>query len=151
MSAALESNRTTEGEMIMNTTPAAAPVAALSLSGILMAQPFGLSVETIIVGSAFSLIGVIGRAAFEMQKAAEAPGGMKLSKVAGWVGAGFIGSPFASILYLIGLKLAGVQSDSLAIIGLLFFGFTGPKGVTWLINNAQKALAARFGLKANDQ
>lgn len=109
-------------------------VATLSVAGILAAQPFGLSVGTIAMGTGFSLIGVVGRAAFELQKASEGSGGMKLSSIAGWVSAGFIGAPFATILYLVALKLMNVQSDGISIIGLMFFGFSGPRMITWLLN-----------------
>lgn len=120
-------------------------VAGLSLAGMLTAQPFGISVETIAVGTCFSIIGVVGRAAFELQKASEGPSGMKLSKIAGWVGAGFVGAPFATILYLVLLKLLNIQSDGIIIIGLLFFGFSGPRMVTWLMNLAVGTLNKRLG------
>lgn len=121
-------------------------VATLSLAGILTAQPFGISVETIAIGTCFSIVGVIGRAAFEMQKAAETPGGMRVSKIAGWVGAGFIGAPFVTILYLVVLNLMKVQSDGVSILGLLFFGFSGPRMVTWLLNMVIGILNKRLGM-----
>lgn len=126
------------------TAPTGSAVAIMSVAGILAAQPFGISVETIAIGTGFSLVGVIGRAAFEMQKAAEGPG-MKLSKIAGWVGAGFIGAPFATILYLVILNLCKIQSDGIAILGLMFFGFSGPRMVTWLLNMGIGILNKRMG------
>ncbi len=119
---------------------------SLSIATILSAQPYGISVETVIIGTAFSIIGVIGRAGFEMQKASENPGGMRPGAIAGWVGAGFIGSPFVTILYLVVLKLSNVQSDSISIIGLLFMGFSGLKAATWLLNLAIGIVNKKTGL-----
>lgn len=120
-------------------------VAALSLAGILTAQPFGISVGTIAIGTGFSIVGVVGRAAFELQKASEGPNGMRLSKIAGWVGAGFIGAPFVTIIYLVILNLVKIQSDGIAVLGLLFFGFSGPRMVTWLLNTVIDILNKRLG------
>ena len=118
----------------------------VSLAAILGAQPYGISVETVMIGTAFSIIGVVGRAAFEMQKASENSSGMKFGSIAGWVGAGLIGAPFVTILYLVVLKLLSVQSDSIAIIGLMFFGFSGPRMVTWLLNTSIGILNKKAGL-----
>ncbi len=118
----------------------------LSIATIMAAQPYGIQVETVIIGTAFSIIGVVGRAAFELQKLSEGPSTMKLAAIAGWVGAGLIGAPFITILYLVVLKLSSVQSDSISIIGLMFFGFSGPRMVTWLLNLAIGILNKRTGL-----
>jgi len=118
----------------------------ISLATILGAQPYGISIETIMIGTAFSIIGVVGRAAFEMQKSSENPGGMTLTHVAGWVAAGLIGAPFVTILYLVILKMMNVQSDSVSIIGLMFFGFSGPRMLTWLLNTGIGVLNKRSGL-----
>lgn len=118
----------------------------LSIATILGAQPYGISVETVMVGTAFSIIGVMGRAAFEMQKSSEDPNGKTFSSIAGWVGSGFIGAPFVTILYLVILKLMNVQSDSISIIGLMFFGFSGPRMVSWLLNIGTGILSKKTGL-----
>ncbi len=117
----------------------------ISIATILGAQPYGISIETVMIGTAFSIIGVVGRAAFEMQKASEAPGGMRFSNIAGWVASGFIGAPFVTILYLVVLKMMNVQSDSISIIGLMFFGFSGPRMVSWLLNLAIGILNKKAG------
>lgn len=128
--------------------PAGTTVAVLSLAGILTAQPFGLSLSTIAIGTCFSIVGVIGRAAFELQKSSEGPvgGGMRLSKIAGWVGAGFIGAPFATIIYLVLLSLMKIQSDGVSILGLVFFGFSGPRAIAWLLNVVIGQLNKRLGM-----
>lgn len=136
-------------------TTQGAVVATLSLAGILTAMPFGISVGTIAVGTAFSLVGVVGRAAFELQKSAQGDGGMDARKIAGWVGAGFIGAPFVTILYLVILKLMNVQSDGISVIGLMFFGFSGPRMITWLLNTGiglmNKKLGANIPTVGSDQ
>lgn len=121
-----------------------ATVAALSFAGYLTATPFGLSGETIGIGTLFCVVGVAGRAAFELQKSSEGNGaGMKWNKILGWVGGGLIGAPFMAILYLVMLKLANIQSDGIAAIGLLFVGFSGPRAVTWLLSSATSLLTKR--------
>lgn len=119
---------------------------SVSIATILGAQPFGISIETITIGTAFAIIGVVGRAAFEMQKSSENPGGMPLTHVAGWVASGLIGAPFVTILYLVILKMINVQSDSVSIIGLMFFGFSGPRMLTWLLNTGIGVLNKKAGL-----
>lgn len=118
----------------------------LSIATILGMQPFGISIETVMIGTAFSIIGVAGRAAFEMQKASETAGGQKFGSIAGWVAAGLMGAPFITILYLVVLRLSNVQSDNISIIGLMFFGFSGPRLIVWLLNFAIGILNKRAGL-----
>lgn len=118
----------------------------LSIATILGAQPYGISIETVIIGTAFSIVGVVGRAAFEMQKTSEDPNGKRFSSIAGWIAAGFIGAPFVTILYLVVLKLLNLQSDNIAIIGLMFFGFSGPRMVIWLLNTGVGILNKKLGL-----
>ena len=109
--------------------------------------PFGLPMEQIFIGTSFAVLGVVGRAAFEMQKAAEgAAGGMRGTKIWGWVGSGLIGAPFVTIMYLITLKLAGVQSDGIVSLGLLFLGFSGPRMVTWVLSTGISLINKKTGL-----
>lgn len=122
-----------------------AAVGAFTLATMLAAQPFGVSVETIAVGTAFCVMGVFGKAAFEAQRATEGTAGFKWSQILGWLGAGLIGAPFVTTLYLVLLKLVNVQSDSIVILGLLFAGFTGPKAVSWLMSSAGTILSKGTG------
>lgn len=71
---------------------------------------------------------------------------MRLSKIAGWVGAGFIGAPFATIIYLVLLSLMKIQSDGVSILGLVFFGFSGPRAIAWLLNVVIGQLNKRLGM-----
>lgn len=119
-------------------------VAAISLATILAAQPFGISVETVAIGAAFSVMGVFGRAAYELQRYMEGSGTMRPSKIVGWVAAGLLGSPFVTILYLVILKACSVQPDGLALILLLFVNFSGPKAVSWLMTNGMGMISGRL-------
>lgn len=122
-------------------------VAAMTVAGVLASAPFGIPLEQIGLGTCFAIIGVIGRAGFELQKSSEgAGGGIQVSKIAGWVGAGFTCAPFVTILYLVILKMAGIQSDGIISLGLLFLGFSGPRLVTWLMNTGISAFNKKSGL-----
>lgn len=122
-------------------------VGIMSIAGILASAPFGIPMEQILAGTIFALVGVVGRAAFEFQKASEGgTGGIPIGKIAGWVGAGFTGAPFVTILYLVVLNIAGVKSDGIVSLGLLFLGFSGPRMVTWLLNTGISAINKKSGL-----
>ena len=116
----------------------------LSVAGLLAATPFGISVETIAVGMGFAIVGLMGRFAFEVQKSLETGNGVKLAATLGWVGAGLVGAPFLTVLWLMFLKWIGIQADVVTVIGLLILGFSGPKGLTWLITAATDMLASRL-------
>ncbi len=108
------------------------------------ASLFGIPVGTIALGIVASLCGMLGRFGFDMQQGIETQQRSKMAMAAGWVGAGAIGAPFITLAWLLLLKAAGVQSDAVTGIGLLSLGFSGPKGVTWLMTMTasvvQKAL-----------
>ena len=125
-----------------------------TMAAILAAQPFGLQVNDIVIGSAFAALGVIGKSAWELQTALEHQDPIRLSRVLGWVGAGLIGAPFTTVVWLIMLKMISVPADNVAIMGLTFMGFLGPKGVSWLIERIPgtlpKGLLPPEGSKANE-
>lgn len=123
---------------------------ALTFAGMMASSPFGLPMNQIALGTLFAIIGVVGRAAFEMQRANEGNPGLQLSKVAGWVGAGFTGAPFLTIVYLILLRMMNVQSDGIVSLGLLFLGFSGPRLMQWLLNTGILQLNKRTGLNIPD-
>jgi len=126
-------------------TPNTVAVGGLSLAGILTAAPLGLSMETILIGTAFAILGVVGRAAFEAQKYSENNGSMKFSQILAWLGGGLVSAPTMTVLYLALLQSISVKSDSIAIFGLIFLGWSGPKGATWLIGLIRNSLASKFG------
>ena len=127
-----------------------ATAGVITLATILTAQPFGLPVETIAIGTGFAFVGVIGKAAFEAQRAIESGKSVNLGPILGWVGSGMIGAPFVTIVYLVLLKMLGVPADNMAILGLIFCGFLGPKAVTSLVNWGTDFLKSKTGVSIND-
>lgn len=120
-------------------------VGGLSLAGILTAAPMGLSMGTIAIGTCFAILGVVGRAAIEGQKYAENNGTMKLSQILAWLGGGVVGAPTLTVLYLALLQALSVKSDSIAIFGLIFLGWTGPRGAAWLFSMVKNILSSKLG------
>lgn len=122
-----------------------ATASVLTMAGLLASQPFGLPIESIAIGAGFAALGVFGKAAFEIQSSLERQSSVSLKYVLGWVGAGLIGAPFAAVLWLIFLRIVGIPSDNTAIMGLVFLGFLGPKGVTWLMAYVTGLLKDKLG------
>lgn len=120
-------------------------VTGLTLGTILTAAPFGVPVETIAIGTLFSVLGVMGRAAFELQKVAEGGAGMTVGRVLGWFGAGLLGAPFMTVTVIALLKFVGVQIDIYSVIGFLAAGFFGPRFVGGVIQFGTDYLRKRFG------
>lgn len=120
----------------------------LSAAAILLAAPFGVNVESVAIGMCFGVLGLFGRVAFDVQRALENGGKVYLAQAIGWVAAGLLGTPFITVLWLLFLKQAGVQSDFITVIGLLFLGFTGSKGLFWLVNLVFNTFKARLGSAA---
>lgn len=119
----------------------------LTISGVLAATPFGIPMNEIALGTFFAVVGVCGRASFELQKASEgAAGGIPVSKILGWMGAGLFGAPFVTLFYLVVLRLINVQSDGIVSLGLLFLGFSGPRMVSWLLNTGISLINKHTGL-----
>ena len=122
------------------------PVLALSVAGIMAASPMGFPMETIVLATGFTLLGIVGRLGFEISKAAEQPGVVKWSSVAALFGGSILSSVPITVLYLALLKTAGIQSDTASVIGCIFLGFTGPKAFIWLYNSLSGWLGKRTGL-----
>jgi hypothetical protein len=120
-------------------------VGGLTLTGLLTAQPLGLSMTEIAVGTCFCIMGVVGRAGVEWAKYAENSGSMKAGQILAWLGGGFVSAPTVSVLYLALLQSFSVKSDSLALFGLIFLGWTGPKGASWLISSVRGILTSKLG------
>jgi hypothetical protein len=124
----------------MATPEPSTAIAGLSIAGILAAVPFGINVETIATGMGFAIVGMLGRFAFDLQKAVESGTPLGLGKTLQWLGAGFIGAPFLTIAWLVFLKQIGAATDTATVIGLLLLGFSGPKGISWLLGLLNKLL-----------
>jgi hypothetical protein len=119
----------------------------LTVAGMLASAPFGLPMQQIALGTGFAVLGVIGRAAFELQKTSEgSTDGIRGARIWGWMGSGLIGAPFISTMYLIVLQLLHVKADGVVSFGFLFFGFTGPRMLSWLLNTCIGQLNKRLGL-----
>lgn len=119
----------------------------LTIAGMAASTPFGIPMEQVAIGTGFAVVGVIGRASFELQKASEgSKDGIQAGKILGWVGSGLIGAPFVTIMYMIVLSLAGIKSDGVVSLGLLFLGFSGPRMVTWLLSTGISLINKRTGL-----
>lgn len=125
-------------------TPA---VGALTLAGMWQASVLGLPVETIAVATGFTILGAFGRLGFEMAKAADEPGGVKWSRIFALFGGSLTSATTLAVLFLAMLKTVGIQSDSTTLLGLVFFGFVGPKALLWLFNAGTGAISKRTGLK----
>lgn len=129
----------------MSPVPEGAVVGSLTLAALWSATPFGIPVETIALGTLFVYGGVIGRGAFELQKIAEGNGGMRWSQICGWMGAGFLGGPFMSLVTILFLKLIGAQVDNLTVIGFSAMGFFGPRALNKVIEFGSGLLRRRYG------
>lgn len=122
-------------------------VGALTLATMWQAQLFGVSVETIAIATVPTLMGAVARVGLEVVKASDPKNGVKWSAVAALFGGTLISSPTIAVLYLICLKSVGVASDNILFLGLIFFGFIGPKAILWLLNLATNEINRRTGLK----
>lgn len=132
--------------MLAEPTMSGTGVLGLSFAGIAGAQIFGLSVTTIFLATSFTFLGVLGRVGFEISKTADTHDGVKWSKVAALFAGGCLSAVTIAVLYLAVLKMLNIQSDSAAAIGLVFFGFSGPKAILWLLNSSALTINKRTGL-----
>lgn len=128
-------------------TGAVVSVGLVSLAGILTSTPFGMSSTTILLATGFTMLGVFGRLGYEISKSAETPQGVNWAKVGALFGGSMISATCIAVLYLAVLSLAKVQNESVLIFGLIFLGFSGPKGFIWLFNTASAAVTRLTGFK----
>jgi hypothetical protein len=131
----------------MATLEPSSSMLTLSIAGILASSPLGVSVETIALGTCFAVVGCVGRFAFDLQKALESGEKIMLRQALSWIGAGFLGAPFVAVAWIALLRTIGAQTDLATVLGLLFLGFSGSKGVTWLIGLITGFLQQRAGLQ----
>ena len=120
-------------------------IIGISLAAVFGSAPFGVPVETIALGTGLAVLGVMGRAAFELQKVAQGQDGMLLGAILRWVGAGFLGAPFTAVLVIAIMKGMGWQVDNRAVFGFIGLGFFGPQGLIWLISFGTDFLRKRYG------
>ena len=104
----------------------------LTFASLIASAPFGVPVSDMLIGTGFCILGVAGRAAFDMQRALEGTSAVPYGRIIGRFGAGIFGSLFTSVLVLVALKVFfGARPDTVVIIGLLAFGFGGPRMLSW--------------------
>lgn len=115
-------------------------VGALTLTGIWASTVYGISVETACVASGLTMLGIMGRIGLEISN------GTKASAVWALFGGGLCSCVTITILYLALLRLIGVQNDGATLLGLIFFGFIGPKSLLWLLNTGSTAISKRTGI-----
>ena len=123
----------------MSTSNAGA-IGILTLAGVWQASVLGLPVLTLAIGTGFTLLGLAGRAGFEISS------GTKPSKIAALLAGGLVSAPTIAVLCIAFLKLIGIQNDTASLISLVFFGFLGAPVIKWLLNTLSTMLA-KFGVK----
>lgn len=121
------------------TTPNSGAVVTLSLAGFLASLPAGIQPAPFILGLMFSGAGIAMRAGSEIQKASEGNEGIKLSKIAGWIFGGFFSAPGVTLVYLIGLNIAGYPADVPRLFFLIPLSFFGQKATIWLMQTVTQA------------
>jgi hypothetical protein len=121
--------------------------AGLTLAGLMTAAPLGIPVPSLAWGALFACVGVFGRGVYETQVALGKQDVLGLRYVLAWVMVGLLGSPFCSALVLYGLKLTSVQNDNITAFALMFMGFTGPKGITFVMSSAAQFINQRLAIK----
>lgn len=115
-------------------------VAAIALTGVWQASVLGLPVSTLAIGTFLTLLGIFGRAGFEISS------GTKPSKIAALLAGGLVSAPTIAVLCIALLKLIGIQNDTASLISLVFFGFLGAPAIKWLLNTLTTTLG-KFGIK----
>lgn len=126
------------------TTPA--PVVALAASAIGLTF-FDVPITTLGSGVLMCTIGVAGRAAFDLQRAYKREEQVRLSRILGWVSAGLLGAPMATIIVMVVAKyFTSTEPGGMVAVGLLAFGFGGQDIVGPVWNLAAKYLNKMFGL-----
>lgn len=119
----------------------------LALSGVLASTFFGVPLTDLGSGTLMCGFGVMGRAAFDIQRTLKSGGSIQLSRIAGWTSAGFLGAPTAAITVLVILKsFTDYHPDGVIAFGLLAFGFGGQDIVGPVWNQAKVTLNKWFKL-----
>lgn len=119
----------------------------LTLATMWQASLFGIPVETIAIATVPTLMGALARVGFEIAKASNPKNGVRWSGVAALFGGTLISAPTIAVCYLIVLKLTNVASDDILFLGLIFFGFIGPKALLWMLDFVTGEINKRTGLK----
>ncbi len=119
----------------------------LSLATLLAFSPFGLSLETIFIATAFTMLGAFARVGFEIASSLDQPCGTKWSRIVKLLAASLISATAISVLVLVALKLLGVPSETVLVALLICFGYFGPPGIPWLFHLISGPIQKLTGIK----
>lgn len=119
----------------------------LSLAGLLAFTPFGLSLETIFIATAFTMLGAFARVGFEISAAVDKPGGIKWARIVALLASSLISAATISVLVLVAMKLLTIPSETILVFLLICFGYFGPTGIPWLLNMITTTVTKLTGIK----
>ena len=118
-----------------------------SAAGLLAFTPFGLSLETIFIATAFTMLGAFARVGFEIASSLDQPCGTKWSRIIKLLASSLISAATISVLVLVALKLLGVPSETILVFLLVCFGYFGPTGIPWIFNLISGPVQKLTGIK----
>lgn len=121
-------------------------VGALTITNILSANIFGITVDHIAAALLITVCGVFGRLGWEIYTSIKRTGTVKWAQIFGLSAAGLISAISITILVLAILKGIGIVNDNTTLLCLLFFGFIGPDALPWLFNLATTIIKKRTGV-----
>lgn len=119
----------------------------ISIASLLAFTPFGISLETIFIATAFTMLGAFARVGFEIAAAVDKPGGIKWGRIMALLASSLISAATISVLVLVGLKLLSVPSETILVFLLICFGYFGPVGIPWIIQLISGPVQKITGIK----
>lgn len=119
----------------------------LSLAGLLAFTPFGLSLETIFIATAFTMLGAFARVGFEISATVDKPGGIRWGRIMALLASSLISAATISVLVLVAMKLLSIPSETILVFSLICFGYFGPTGLPWLLSTISAPITKLTGLK----
>ena len=119
----------------------------ISLAGLLAFTPFGLSLETIFIATAFTMLGAFARLGFEIAAQVEQPAGIRWGRIFAMLAASLISVATISVLVLVAMKLLSIPSETILVFMLICFGYFGPTGLPWLFSTISAPITKLTGLK----
>jgi len=125
-----------------------APVLAtgITLATVWQMNIMGVTVDQVAVATGIAFIGILGKTGFMIASAAEANGSVNIGAVFGMLIGSLISAPAVVLIYLTILKMTGIQSDTITLLGLIFLGIIGAKALPWLYNTGTGLINKRTGL-----
>ncbi len=127
-------------------TQAPVIVTGLTLATILQTNIMGVTVDQVAIATGIAFVGILGKTGFMIASAAEANGAVNIGAVLGMLFGSLISAPAIVLIYLTILKMAGIQSDTITLLGLIFLGIIGAKALPWLYNTGTGLINKKTGL-----